>query len=39
MNKKSELNKCKNDIVYFTEKYLGIELMQWQKILLRNYYK
>lgn len=33
----SELNKCKSDIVYFAEKYLGLELLQWQKELLTHY--
>lgn len=33
----SELHKCKNDIVYFAEKYLGHELTPWQKTVLRFY--
>lgn len=37
----SELEKCKNDPVYFAEKYLGLELLQWQKAYLKliNKYK
>lgn len=32
-----ELNKCKNDPVYFVEKYLGFELLTWQKVYLKLY--
>jgi hypothetical protein len=31
----TELEKCKSDVVYFGEKYLGIELLPWQKTYLR----
>lgn len=33
----TELEKCKNDIVYFAEKYLGAELTAWQKQVLKFY--
>lgn len=33
-----EIDKCKNDIVYFAEKYLGHELTTWQKTVLRFYH-
>lgn len=32
-----EIKKCKNDIVYFVEEYLGIRLMVWQKAYLRAF--
>ena len=35
----TELEKCKNDPVYFAEKYLGAELKQWQKIYLKIIHK
>lgn len=31
----TELDKCKSDVVYFGEKYLGLELKEWQKAYLR----
>jgi spore cortex formation protein SpoVR/YcgB (stage V sporulation) len=30
----NETGKCKEDIVYFAEKYLGVELLDWQRELL-----
>lgn len=30
-----ELDKCKNDMIYFAEKYLGLELTKWQKLYLK----
>jgi spore cortex formation protein SpoVR/YcgB (stage V sporulation) len=32
---RSELEKCKSDIVYFAEKVLGYDLQPWQKELLK----
>jgi spore cortex formation protein SpoVR/YcgB (stage V sporulation) len=32
-----ELEKCKNDIIYFVEKYMNIELLDWQKNVLTHY--
>jgi hypothetical protein len=34
-----ELERCRNDIVYFAEKYLGYELLDWQKEALDRYLK
>jgi hypothetical protein len=34
-----ELEKCESDVVYFCEKYLGYELLPWQKTYLRMYQK
>lgn len=31
----TELEKCRNDMVYFAEKYLGAELKPWQKTYLK----
>ncbi|POD46267.1 hypothetical protein BKM15_25855 [Pseudomonas syringae pv. syringae] len=31
------INKAKNDIVYFAENALGYELLDWQKDLLLKY--
>jgi hypothetical protein len=31
----TELEKCKNDPAYFAEKYLGLELLSWQKTYLK----
>ncbi|MGK4040864.1 hypothetical protein AB0Y20_01085 [Heyndrickxia oleronia] len=36
---KSELARCKEDVVYFAEKYLGCELSQWQKTYIRLLHK
>jgi hypothetical protein len=33
----TELQKCKDDIVYFAEKYYGVELTAWQKKILKMY--
>jgi hypothetical protein len=33
----TELEKCKNDIVYFAENFLGLELLPWQRELLHHY--
>lgn len=32
-----EFQKCKNDPAYFAEKYLGFELLEWQKAYLKLY--
>lgn len=37
VNTEEELKKCKNDPVYFAEKYLGYKLYGYQKIILRMY--
>lgn len=34
-----EIEKCKNDIVYFTEKMYGIKLTKWQKTILKLHKK
>jgi spore cortex formation protein SpoVR/YcgB (stage V sporulation) len=36
---KNELEKCKKDIVYFVEKYLGYELREWQKEMFKRLQK
>lgn len=37
--KRKELEKIKNNPIYFCEKYLGIKLSAWQKLILKNYWK
>lgn len=32
-----EFEKCRNDIVYFIERYLGHKLTTWQKMALKLY--
>lgn len=32
----SENKKCREDIVYFVEKYLGIEISKWQKDYIKK---
>lgn len=34
-----EIKKCKEDVVYFTEKYLGLKLIPWQKLYLKAFQK
>lgn len=35
----SESDKCRDDIIYFAEKYLGLNLLNWQRELLNHYNK
>lgn len=32
-----DIDKAKNDVVYFAENVLGFTLQEWQKYLLRKY--
>jgi len=32
-----EVKKCKDDTVYFIEKYLGVRLTPWQKLYLKAF--
>lgn len=33
----NEMERCERDIVYFAEKYLGYELRDWQREVLKRY--
>lgn len=36
---KEEFEKCRNDVVYFVEKYMGFELTPTQKVILKAHQK